>query len=77
MQKVILCEGCEVLKLVAGLIVREVWPAGPPVTDPWFSASDLKIHAKFPKSGSQSSQWILAFESYIYDLITESQISRL
>lgn len=66
---------CEVLKLVAGLLVGELWPHGPPTDAPWFSERDSAIYASFPSYINHSSQWIVDFESFVDVLDSEGFLS--
>lgn len=64
---------CGILKLVAGLTMSEVWPGGAPITEAWFSNDDIENYANFPNNEHHSSQWILAFESYVDTMVSENQ----
>ncbi|MCJ1468334.1 hypothetical protein MMC07_006962 [Pseudocyphellaria aurata] len=65
---IILHERCHVLKLIAGLIVREIWPDGTPARDLWPRQHDSELYRPFPKANSQVSQWIIDFESFVGNL---------
>lgn len=73
---VILHARCGILKLVAGLTMSEVWPSGAPKKEKWFTEEDLEIYASFPKNNDQSSQWIVAFESYTDSLVSEKRVAQ-
>ena len=66
---------CEVLKLVAGLLVGELWPHGPPTDAPWFSERDSAIYASFPSYIERSSQWVVDYESFVDILDSEGLLS--
>lgn len=66
---------CEILKLVAGLLVNELWPHGPPTDAPWFSERDSAIYASFPTYINRSSQWVIDYESFVDVLDSEGLLS--
>lgn len=50
---------------MAGLLISELWPEGPPTDAPWFSERDSAVFASFPGYINHSSQWIVDFESFV------------
>lgn len=69
---IILLGRCHVLKLIAGFIVREIWPDDKHTKDLWPTQRNLKSHRLFPKAHGQASQWIIDFESFVGDLTPDS-----
>ena len=49
------------LKLIAGLIIHEIWPNDTPTQE---LCSDPEIYKRFPKTTTQTSKWILDFEKF-------------
>lgn len=74
---IILHGRCHVLKLIAGLIVREIWPDRTPTRDLWPAQHDSKLYRLFPKANSQVSQWIIDFESFVGDLVPNGLMTEL
>ena len=49
------------LRLIAGLIIHEIWPEDTPTQELWH---DPEVERRFPKATAQTSQWILAFQQF-------------
>lgn len=73
---IILLGRCHVLKLIAGFIVREIWPDDTPTRDLWPTQRNLKSHRQFPKANGQAPQWIIDFESFVGDLTPDSSMTK-
>lgn len=59
---------CQVLKILAGSMIREMLCHGVPPESFWRTGIERNLYAKFPKSEHHDSQWILAFEIFLQDL---------
>jgi hypothetical protein len=64
---------------VAGLLVGELWPNGPPTDAPWFSERDSVNYTSFPNylCHSSHSQWVADFESFVDALDSEGLLSQM
>ena len=67
-------ENNEILRLVAGSIIREMVASGMAEDKFWPVDIEAVAYAGFPKSQHHTSQWIESFESYIGNL--HSQMDR-
>ena len=64
--KVILSQECEMTKLLAGSIIREMLSYGLPEDKIWpVNDTPAAIAGKFPRYPSHPSQWIWDFHSYL------------
>ena len=62
-------ESCQVLKLLAGFMIREMLGFGVSPDDFWPTETDLDTFSKFPKSQHTNSQWITSFEEFVDELV--------
>ena len=62
-------ESCQVLKLLAGSLIREMLGSGVSPDDFWPTDTDLDTYSKFPKSQHLNSQWVTSFEEFVDELV--------
>ena len=74
LEDMVLQEGSEDLRMIAGLIISEIWPGGAPTKASWFFKRELHLCADFPKRDHENTQWALDFESYVDDLAARRAI---
>ena len=68
---------CQVLKLVAGSIIRELLDYGIKLQTFWDMAGERdSMYDRFPKSQTQTSQWISQFETFVDDLALSKALSQ-
>lgn len=60
---------CQVLKLIAGSMIREMLSFGVSPDDFWKSKTHLDLYLKFPKSQHHNSQWVTSFEEFVDELV--------
>lgn len=62
-------ESCQVLKLLAGFMIREMLGFGVLPDEFWPTETDLDTFSKFPKNQHTNSQWITSFEEFVDELV--------
>ena len=62
-------ESCQILKLLAGLMIRAMLSFGMPPDDFWPSETSKTLYSKFPKSQHRNSQWVTSFEEFVDGLV--------
>ena len=55
----------EILKIIAGTIIRELLSRNTPMERFWPNGGESQRLARFPKSQSHTSQWIFDFASFL------------
>ena len=55
----------EILKIIAGTIIRELLSRDTPMERFWPHGSESLIFARFPKSQFHTSQWIFDYASFL------------
>ena len=64
---------CEVLKLIAGSIIREMVGHGVPEENFWPIDTDTQVFANFPKSQRHTSQWVGDFQLYLDEICSQQR----
>lgn len=63
---------CQILKLVAGSIIRIMLNEGVLPRDLWPAVTDQELYANFPKGTYHDLQWITEFEGFVDELLLEN-----
>lgn len=61
----------ELLRLIAGSIIRELVSSDSPEDIFWPMDADTAAYADFPKSHYHDSQWVEKFQLYLDDMQTQ------
>jgi len=66
----------QVLRLIAGSMIREMLASGLAVKDFWPEPAEMDMFAGFPKSQHHTAAWVTNFEIFIDDLNSQHVLTQ-
>jgi len=67
---------CQVLRLLAGSMIRELLFRGIPADDFWTNKSEASPYSHFPRGAYHDSQWVTTFETFVEELDLENILTQ-
>lgn len=67
---------CQILKILAGSIIREMVAFGAAAKDFWPVEDNSEQYAGFPKSQHHTAQWVTDFEIFVDELDSQNLLSQ-